>query len=67
MSNGAITPADIRAAIEGVTGAPTSGVVWGITPGLIRAIDALINGEPDAPEKRVIKAPETRKTDSAGQ
>lgn len=64
MNNGPVTPADIRAAIEKVTGAPTSGVVSEVTPGIVAAIDALINGATEAPEQRVIKATETRKTDA---
>ena len=67
MNNKEITHADIRAAIDAVTGAPSSGVVAEVTPGLVADIDALINGAPAAPEQRVIKATETRKTDAAGQ
>lgn len=68
MSNKEITPADIRGAIEQVTGAPTSGVVAEVTPGLIAAIDHLINGAPAAAtEQRVVKAPETRKSATAEQ
>ena len=41
-----ITRADIEGAINGVTGAPTSGIVADVTPALVQAIDELINGKP---------------------
>lgn len=58
-----ITQADIRAAIEAVTGAPTSGVVAEAMPGIVRAIDELVNGKP-VTEQRVVKPAETRKAES---
>jgi hypothetical protein len=64
LENGGISAADIRAAIDGVTGAPTSGVVCDVTPAIVNAIDELINGKPVV-EQRVIKATETRKAESA--
>ena len=53
-----ITRADILAAVQGVTGAPTVGTVAAIEPQIVDAIDRLLNGEP-AKETRVIKAKET--------
>jgi hypothetical protein len=61
---GTISKGDIRAAIDGVTGAPTSGVVCDVTPAIVNAIDELINGKPVV-EQRVVKAAETRKAESA--
>lgn len=58
-----ISQADIRAAIEAVTGAPTSGVIAEAMPGMVRALDELINGKPVI-EQRVVKAQETRKQDN---
>jgi hypothetical protein len=59
-----VTAGDIRAAIDGVTGAPTSGVVADVTPALVKAIDELVNGKPEAVEQRVVKPAETRKADA---
>ena len=59
-----ITRADIEGAINGVTGAPSSGIVADVTPALVQALDELINGKPVV-EQRVIKSPETRKADTA--
>ena len=61
---GTITKGDIQAAIDGVTGAPSSGVVCDVTPAIVKAIDELINGKPVA-EQRVVKPAETRKAESA--
>jgi hypothetical protein len=57
-----ISAGDIRAAIDSVTGAPVSGVVADVTPGIVNAIDELINGKKIG-EQRVVKASETRKVD----
>lgn len=54
----AITKAEILAAVQGVTGAPTVGTVAAVEPQIVDAIDRLINGAP-AKENRVIKAKET--------
>jgi hypothetical protein len=59
-----ITKTDIANAINGVTGAPTCGIVHDVTPSLVNAIDELINGKPVV-EQRVIKPAETRKADTA--
>lgn len=59
-----ISKGDIRAAIEAVTGAPTSGVVAEAMPAIVRAIDELVNGTPVV-EQRVVKAAETRKAEQA--
>jgi hypothetical protein len=64
LKNAGVSAADIRAAIDGVTGAPTCGVVHDATPAIVKAIDELINGKPVV-EQRVIKATETRKADTA--
>lgn len=58
-----ITRADIQAAIDGVTGAPSVGVVHDVTPGIVDAIARLITGESEV-EQKVIKPTETRKVDS---
>ena len=57
-----ISKSDIRAAIDGVTGAPSCGVVADVTPAIVNAIDELINGKPV--EQRVVKPAETRKVES---
>ena len=54
-----ITRADIAKAINEVTGDPDTGVVKDLTPGLVDAIDKLINPKLEQ-EQRVIKASETR-------
>ena len=59
-----ITRSDIQAAIDSVTGAPTCGIVHDATPGIVEAIDELINGKPVV-EQRVIKAAETREANTA--
>lgn len=59
-----ITQADIKAAIESVTGAPSTGIVCDVTPAIVEAIDELINGKPVV-EQRVITPVETRKADTA--
>jgi len=53
-----ITKAEILAAVQGVTGAPTVGTVAAIEPQIVDAIDRLVNGTP-AKEQRIIKAKET--------
>jgi hypothetical protein len=55
-----ITRADIQAAIDGVTGAPTYGIVSDVTPGIVDAITRLVQGDVEI-EQRVIKPTETRK------
>ena len=57
-----ITRAQIEGVIHGVTGAPSSGIVADITPGIVDAIDDLINPKA-AKETRVVKASETRSKD----
>ena len=59
---GQISRAQIEGAIHGVTGAPSSGIVADITPGIVDAIEELINPKP-AKETRVVKASETRTKD----
>ena len=54
-----VTKADILAAINSVTGDPTTGVVRDITPGIVDAIDALVNPKA-AKETRVVAPEETR-------
>ena len=61
-----ITRADIQAAIDGVTGAPSVGVVHDVTPGIVDAIARLLVGDSEV-EQRVIKPTETRKVDSDEQ
>jgi len=58
-----ITRADIQAAIDGVTGAPTCGIVSDVTPSIVDAIARLVQGDIEI-EQRVIKPTETRKADS---
>ena len=58
-----ITRADIQAAIDGVTGAPTCGIVSDVTPSIVDAIARLVQGDIEI-EQRVIKPTETRKVDS---
>ena len=58
-----ITRADIQAAIDNITGAPSSGVVHDVTPGIVDAITRLVQGS-DEIEQRIIKPAETRKVDS---
>ena len=55
-----ITRADIQAAIDGVTGAPTYGIVSDVTPSIVDAIARLVQGDVEI-EQRVIKPTETRK------
>jgi len=55
-----ITRADIQAAIDGVTGAPTCGIVSDVTPSIVDAIARLVQGDSEI-EQRVIKPAETRK------
>jgi hypothetical protein len=55
-----ITRADIQAAIDGVTGAPTFGIVSDVTPSIVDAITRLVQGDVEI-EQRVIKPTETRK------
>ena len=58
-----ITRADIQAAIDDVTGAPSVGVVHDVTPGIVDAIARLLVGDREV-EQRVIKSTETRNADS---
>lgn len=53
-----ITRDQIAAAVQSVTGAPTVGIVAEVEPGIIDAIDELVNGKP-VKETRVIAAKET--------
>ena len=57
-----ITRADIEGAINGVTGAPTCGIVHDVTPALIDAIARLLEGDSKI-ENRVVKPAETRKVE----
>lgn len=55
--------ADLRAIIDGVTGAPDTGAVAAVIPAIVDALDAALN--PAAPatatrSTRVVKAEETR-------
>ena len=54
--------AEIQAVIESVTGAPTTGLVADITPGIVDALDAALNPPADEDERevRIIEAAETR-------
>ncbi|MFM1964926.1 MAG: hypothetical protein RL134_651 [Actinomycetota bacterium] len=55
--------AEIQAVIESVTGAPVTGLVADITPGIVDALDAALNppaDEDDERETRVIEAAEKR-------
>jgi hypothetical protein len=55
--------AEIQAVIESVTGAPTTGLVADITPGIVDALDAALNPpatDEDEREVRIIEAAETR-------
>jgi hypothetical protein len=55
-----ITRADIQSAIDGVTGAPTCGIVSDVTQSIVDAIARLVQGDSEI-EQRVIKPAETRK------
>jgi hypothetical protein len=55
--------ANIRAIIDGATGAPVSGPVADVIPAIVDALDAALNPAAPAPatrSKRVIEADETR-------
>lgn len=55
--------AEIQAVIESVTGAPVTGLVADITPGIVDALDAALNPpavEAEERETRVIEAAEKR-------
>lgn len=54
-----VTKADILAAVKSVTGDPDTGIVRDITPGIVDAIDALVNPKA-AKETRVVAPQETR-------
>ena len=54
-----LTKADILAAVKSVTGDPDTGIVRDITPGIVDAIDALVNPKA-AKETRVVAPQETR-------
>ena len=58
-----ITRADIQAAIDNITGAPSSGIVQDVTPGIVDAIARLVAGDSEV-EQRIIKPAETRKADA---
>jgi hypothetical protein len=60
MTMANITRADIQAAIDNITGAPSSGIVHDVTPGIVDAITRLIEGDSEV-EQRVIRPTETRK------
>ena len=55
-----ITREQIEAAVNSVTGDPSTGVVHDIQPAIVDAIDALVNPAPEKKSKRVIEADETR-------
>ena len=57
-----ITRAEIQSAIDGVTGAPSCGIVHDVTPALIDAILGLMQGDTKI-ENRVVKPAETRKVE----
>jgi hypothetical protein len=57
-----ITRADIEGAINGVTGAPTCGIVHDATPAIVDAILRLMQGDSKI-ENRVVKPAETRKVE----
>ena len=61
-----ITRADIENAINAVTGEPTSGILKDVTPGLVDAIDKLVNPKLEQ-EQRIVKAAETRKSEHPEQ
>lgn len=55
--------AEIQAVIDSVTGAPVTGLVADIVPGIVDALDAALNPpavEEASRETRVIEADETR-------
>lgn len=55
--------AEIQAVIDSVTGAPTTGLIADITPGIVDALDAALNPpavEEEQRETRVVKPAETR-------
>lgn len=55
--------AEIKAVIESVTGAPTTGLIADITPGIVDALDLALNPpavEEEQRETRVVEATETR-------
>lgn len=54
-----VTRDEIHAAIIAVTGDPTTGLVHDITPGIVDAVDALVNPKPKV-ERAVAKDHETR-------
>ncbi len=63
---GAISKGDIERAINGVTGAPSSGLICDITPAIVDAVNRLVNGDDSAKQNRIIQAAETRKVDTEG-
>lgn len=55
--------AEIQAVIDSVTGAPTTGLIADIVPGIVNALDEALNPPATAEAKRntrVIEAAETR-------
>jgi hypothetical protein len=63
----AVTKEDIQNAIDNVTGAPSSGLICDITPGIVDAVNRLVNGDDSAKQTRVVQAAETRKVDTEGK
>lgn len=58
-----MTRAEIQAVIDSVTGAPVTGLIADIVPGIVDALDATMNPPAVADEQRetrVIEADETR-------
>jgi hypothetical protein len=60
---GNVTRADIEAAVKAATGNPDVGPVAEVQTEIVNAIEELLNG-PTPKEARVVKAPETRKTNN---
>jgi hypothetical protein len=63
----AVSKEDIQNAIDGVTGAPSSGLICEITPAIVDAVNRLVNGDDSAKQTRVVQAAETRKVDTEGK
>lgn len=59
-----ITRAEIQSAIDGVTGAPSCGIVHDATPAIVDAILRLVQGDTKV-ENRVLKPAETRKVEAS--
>ena len=54
-----VTKQEIVGAIENVTGAPSSGIVCDLTPGIAEAVYRLLYPKESAKETRIVKATET--------